>query len=242
MATNRFQDKISVSKIGTGGFFRAGSFDSRKKVGLAGALRSAKQAGKFSYAKNLSKKDLQTFQGLLGEELAKLPKHSAGLSYKTRARLMTKARGLMLSDKISRADMTDFRQIVKGLSAYPQKTQTVSSPTASTEPRQRAVNFATDSKTSQPTISTGSSLGQTRPMNPKIAAAINYDNMRELAEEEASGIDSMQKYYPQGSVLGQALNIKEPPKVNSTPSISAFAKPEPKDKEDDPELGDIDFD
>src|SRR3989344_1026697 len=78
-AKNRFKDKFSDGKIATGKFYTPGSFSSRSRRGLAGALRKARSAGKYSYTQNLSKENLKIFQKLLGEELSKLSTTSAGL-------------------------------------------------------------------------------------------------------------------------------------------------------------------
>ncbi|MFA6215278.1 MAG: hypothetical protein WC768_01775 [Patescibacteria group bacterium] len=197
---NRFQDKLGTGKIGTGSAYRAGSWASTKKAGLAGALRQAKLAGKHSFAKNLSEEDLKTFQKLVGEELKQLPKFSGGLSYKARARIMTKARGLMLSGKISQADTDDLRNIVKSLGVGADKPKTAPTESAAESPTQRATKFATDN-------SENPKGNQSRPgqaiENPHIKAAISLDIAREAKAEETSGQDPLNKYYRPGSILAK---------------------------------------
>ena len=142
---NRFEDKFSGDKIATGRFYTAGSFSSRSRKGLAGALRKARSAGKYSYAQNLSKENLKTFQGLLGEELSKISTTSTGPSIKARKRIMAKAERLRKEGKISSPDKKDLRQITESLRSNPQQkeiTNTVG------EPKQRAVNFFTRKKLS----------------------------------------------------------------------------------------------
>ena len=129
---NRFEDKFSGDKIATGRFYTAGSFSSRSRKGLAGALRKARSAGKYSYAQNLSKENLKTFQGLLGEELSKISTTSTGPSIKARKRIMAKAERLRKEGKISSPDKKDLRQITESLRSNPQ----------------RAVNFFTRKKLS----------------------------------------------------------------------------------------------
>ncbi len=113
---NPYQD-ISIKNIGTGGHYTAGSFSSRKRLGLAGELRKiAKDKGRFSFGKNLSDKNLRDIQNLIGKELAKLSKHSSGLSSKARVRIMMAGRKKMLSDPtFSSADLNDLRQITAAL-------------------------------------------------------------------------------------------------------------------------------
>jgi len=115
MATNRFSDKFSVGKIGTGSTFTKGSMTSKKAMGLAKALRSAKATGKYTFAANLSKKDLDTFHRVIGEEMKKLPVGSAGLGYKARNRIMAKAEQMRKQGVISAADKDDLRNIVGSL-------------------------------------------------------------------------------------------------------------------------------
>lgn len=118
MANSNPYKNIDINKIGTGGHYMAGSFSSRKRMGLAGELRKlARAKGKFSYGKNLSDKNLKDIHTLVGKELANLPKSSAGLSRKARARIMAAGRKKLLNDpKFSSADLKDLRQITVALS------------------------------------------------------------------------------------------------------------------------------
>ena len=141
MATrNRFKDDFSVNEIGTGNFYTAGSFKSRKRTGLAGALRSAKSKGARTYTKNLSGKDLKTFQGLIGDELKKQPKNTGGLSRAARRNIMQQAEQARKQGKMSTADKKDLQKIVKALGNRSQQN------TSSNQPTRRD----SSSKTAQP--------------------------------------------------------------------------------------------
>lgn len=115
MCADKFSDKISLGKIGTGRAFSAGRLSSNRPMGLAKTLRGIKQAGKHSYAANLSKKDMEVFHGLIGKELKNLSAGSAGLSYQARHRIMMQAQRLRLRGVISYEDQKDLRNIVKAL-------------------------------------------------------------------------------------------------------------------------------
>ena len=115
MSAGKFSDKISLGKIGTGRGFTAGSLSSNRPTGLAKTLRGIKQAGKHSYAANLSKKDMEVFHGLIGKELKNLSAGSSGLSYQARHRIMMQAERLRLQGVISAEDKKDLRNIVTAL-------------------------------------------------------------------------------------------------------------------------------
>lgn len=113
--SNRFE----IKKIGTGSHFRAGSFTGRKKIGLAGALRSTKSQHRRTTWKNLSTENLKTTQRLIGEELEKLPIHSAGLNRRQRKKIMLKAERMVRSgeEHFTRQDKADLKKIVNSLGA-----------------------------------------------------------------------------------------------------------------------------
>ena len=144
MAKNRFWDKFSVRDIGTGKFYTAGSFTTRARRGLAGALRRAKSAGRHSYAKNLSTKDLGVFQELIGDEMSQLTTSSKGLGRKARLRIMGQAEKLRRQGKISGADKEDLRQIVKTLGADADRRKFPSGTMVDQEPFPQAARFITN--------------------------------------------------------------------------------------------------
>ena len=124
---------FSAETIGSGRLFSPGSFSSKNKRGLAGALRKFKSAGRYSYAKNLSKQNLETFHGLIGEERSKVSVHSEGIGHKARRRIMQKAETLRKQGKISSADKADLKNIVEAINSVG-----AHSPN---EPKNRAVSF-----------------------------------------------------------------------------------------------------
>lgn len=138
---NRFVGKLSIGKIGSGRLYAAGSFSSRARRGLAGALRQTRSAGKHTYAKNLSKQDLKTFQNLAGEELVKVSAHSSGLGRKARARIMGKAEALRQQGKISLEDKRDLHDIVQAMGPQSPTEKISNSNPSPSEPAQRAVHF-----------------------------------------------------------------------------------------------------
>ena len=184
---NPSKDTFSARNIGTGKFFTAGRISGKptgsRRLGLAGALRKFSRKGRFSYADNLSKKDLETFHGLIGKEMAGLTKYSKGLGRQARMRIMTQAEKLVREGKISMADKKDLRGIVKALSAgsAAQKIK----PDRISGPRQRAVNFITD-KNVTPT-NNRIELQQARAATARqrhIKGHIKMDIANELIEEE----------------------------------------------------------
>ncbi|MAF13554.1 MAG: hypothetical protein CMI53_01540 [Parcubacteria group bacterium] len=175
MARNRFQDNLSSKAIGTGKFFTAGSFSSRAKKGLAGVLRRAKGAGKYTYAKNLSKKDMETFQKIIGKEMSQLSTHSKGLGRKARSRIMGQAENLRKEGKISAADKADLRQIVKSLGSAGNQGSKSTSTTAK-GPTKRATKFVTDKSPSSRSSAKSVMTAQTK-------ANISLDNMREMTQD-----------------------------------------------------------
>lgn len=204
---NRFQDKFSAGKVGTGRFYTAGSLTSRKRRGLAGALRKTKVAGKHSYAKNLSKKDLKTFQKIIGKEMSQLSTHSKGLGRKARMRIMGEGERLRRGGKLSAADKHDLRKIVKalGTARASQKQAPAAKPTPKT-PTKRAAKFATDTK-SAPTTKT-SRVVKTTPktiLAAKKQKHIKADISLDITEEAIAtdkGKNSIQ--HDPRSVLGQS--------------------------------------
>lgn len=174
-AKNRFQDSFSTKSIGTGKLFSAGNFSAKAKKGLAGALRKAKGAGRHTYTKNLSKEDLTTFQKIIGKEMSQLSTHSKGLGRKARARIMSQAENLRQAGKISAADKTDLRAIVKALGATANQ-ESKSATAVFKEPRERATAFVTDK--SQPNKSSTKA-----GMTVHTKANISLDNVREMTPE-----------------------------------------------------------
>ena len=192
--SNRFQDFFSAKKIGTGRLFRQGSFKSRSPKGLAGALRQTKASGKHSFAKNLSREDVDTFKGLIGEEMKKLPTHQTGLSRFARRRIMGRAEELRHQGKISISDKKDLRQIVEALKPNENQPVTAAENNApSTAPKQRATSF----------------FSRRQPGNEKtdfqankhIRANIGIDIAEEIAAEERG---ELQQQYDPRSDLGKA--------------------------------------
>lgn len=170
---NRFQDKISIQNIGSGKFFTAGSFNTRYRKGLAGALRKAKSAGRASYAKNLSQKDLKTFQGLIGKEVSRLSAHSKGLSRQARIRIMGQAETLRRSGQISMEDKKDLKNIVNALKGNTTTNADQPAEPKPTPPRTRATSFATDEGRKD-----GNALAAQH-----IRANIALDNAREMDDD-----------------------------------------------------------
>lgn len=171
MATNRFQDELSIKKIGSGAFYTAGKLGSKfKRRGLAGALRTAKGAGRFSYSKNISNKDVEKFHGVVGKRLAKLSKHSEGFSRKTRREIMSEFEQMRKAGQISTEDKKDFRQMVDSLGRQKQRIDTsTSEPQAAMEPKERAINFATDElRSSQPSLDTSQKTIGNIPNQTKV--------------------------------------------------------------------------
>ncbi|OGY43340.1 MAG: hypothetical protein A3J62_03130 [Candidatus Buchananbacteria bacterium RIFCSPHIGHO2_02_FULL_38_8] len=209
---NQFKDKFSASKIGSGRFFTAGKLGGQfVRRGLAGALRAAKTAGRHSYGKNLSGRDLETFQGLLGEELSKLPKHSKGFSYQSRRRIMSKAEQLRKQGKISMADKQDLKNIVGSLGAG-SDTVITSKPVVK-KLTERAVDFITDQKvnvetgrdiTNQNDLDTAAELRRRKNIK---AAQLRERDLQFDAEE--SGEEKVE--IDKRSALGQFLKQEKIP-------------------------------
>jgi len=207
MATNRFQD-ISIKKVGAGSFYQAGKLGGQfRRRGLAGALRSAKAGGKFTYAKNLSNKDLEKFQAVVGTRLARLAKHSEGFSLRTRREIMAEFERMRKAGEISATDKDDFRHIVAALSAGGKK-QSVSSkishgPKQST---QRAISF-TNNKTNQKSdlktnvqtnvASTGKmSIAQEAASKRRLSSLVKSEAMADSNQFESNQNKFQAKKYP----------------------------------------------
>lgn len=210
---------FSAGKFGSGKLFRPGSFSSKNRYGLAGALRKFKDSGKHSYAKNLSKQDLKIFHGLIGEEMAKTSTYSKGLSYKSRRRIMSKAEGLMRQGKISHADKADLRNIVETMS--PERLKANSQPE---EPINRAVNFGGNGRVS------GADTEEKSYMSPEaqkhIKANIKLGNMREMdavdrSENQLDHDPKSQLGHHQAIQSKRSSNNKnsKPEKKNDLPDI-----------------------
>jgi len=152
MATNRFRDKFSPGKIGTGRLHIAGKLGTGKpgerfkRRGLAGALRKFKTEGRFTYGKNLSNNDLRITQGILGKRLKKLLPHSKGLSRKARLSAKIETRKEWKAGRISKADKDDIDNMIDalGVNVDRQVAKSKPSPDSQRQPTQRAVRFATD--------------------------------------------------------------------------------------------------
>lgn len=218
MTANRLQDNFSIKNIGTGGLYQAGKLGSQfKRRGLAGALRSAKGAGKYSYAKNLSGKDLEAFQSVVGQRLARLSKHSEGLSLKTRKEIMSEFEKMRLSGKISATDKKDFRDIVEALAVGANKPTTAQPISQPKEPILRATNFATDK----------SNKVLTPAEQRHIQANINIDIGREIALEE-HGLSPIS--HDPKSTLGQFEQAQKAKELGNKAPTNAGEKPEETEK------------
>lgn len=193
---NPFKKAFSASKIGTGRFFTAGKLSGKSRMGLGGALRNAKGAGLKSYAKNLSKEDLAKFQDLIGNEMKDLSLHSEGLSYKARARIMTKAEQMVRNGTISAEDKRDLRNIVEALG--PDKPGSTTS--SSIEPKERVVNFSGRDSSDQEKI-------LSPEVQNNIRASIKVDVAREMEDEETKTISN--RVYS-GNALGRQEVPEDP--------------------------------
>jgi len=196
MAKNRFQD-ISIDKVGSGSFYTAGKLGGQfKRRGMAGLLRAVKATGRHSYAKNLSPKDLEKFQTVVGKRLSRLTKHSEGFSLKTRREIMGEFEKMRRAGAISAADKDDFRSIVNalGINAKKERAQTEEASLKPKEPTKRAANFVTASQNQKAVL--------TPEAQKHIKANIAIDNIR-----EAEG-DSPIRHDPRSSLgrLEQAEN------------------------------------
>jgi len=174
MAQNRFQD-ISIRKTGSGSFYTAGKLGGQfKRRGMAGLLRATKAAGRHSYAKNLSAKDLEIFQTVVGKRLSRLSKHSEGFSLKTRRAIMGEFEKMRRAGLISASDKDDFRSIVSAL-GIKQRASMGENNITGKKPTERATNFVTDSKNPKKTLSPEAQR--------HIKANIAIDNVREADEQ-----------------------------------------------------------
>lgn len=177
MAINRFQDKITPSRVGTGSHYTAGTLSGKfKRRGLAGALRNVKGAGRHSYAKNLSNEDLEKFQAVVGKRLAQLSKHSKGFSLKTRRAIMSEFEQMRREGTISIADKQDFKNIVEGLGVNTNRKTTASAPK---KPTQRATNFATDDTAQGSNLNTDTRINLSE--DKKMSIAGQAANQRRLS-------------------------------------------------------------
>jgi hypothetical protein len=114
---NPYKDDFSVRKVGAGGFFSQGSFSSRSRYGLAGALRAFKAKRKHGVASNLSDDDLKIFAHLIGPELKKASTHTTSISRQARAKIMAKAEKMRKEGVMSAEDKEDLKQILGALSS-----------------------------------------------------------------------------------------------------------------------------
>lgn len=214
---------FTTGKIGSGRLFSAGSLTSRHRRGLAGALRSFKTDGRHSYSKNLSTKDIETFHGLIGEEMSKLTTHSQGLGYRARRRIMQEAETLRKKGKLSRADKTDLKSILAAMSP---SASGGTEEMPSTEPRQRAVAFGGSSRV------TGSNAEEESYINPEaqkhIKAGIQLGNQREMDAEDRG--ESHLDYDPR-SELGRHQAIQNK-RRNTKQNTQRGKKIELQDEED----------
>jgi len=148
MATNRFQDKFSPSKIGTGRLHIAGKLGTGKpgerckRRGLAGALRKFRSEGKYTYGKNLSDKALVVAHRILGKLMRRLQPHSKGLSRRDRLEGKTETRKEWKEGHISKADKDDMDNMIDALGANIKPKPSLA--THGTTQKRRAVRFATD--------------------------------------------------------------------------------------------------
>lgn len=124
--------KFSAGKIGSGKLFKPSSFSSRRRYGLAGALKRYKKAGKHSFAKNLDKDDLKTIHGVIGKEMSNRPTHS-NMGYKGRRRAKHNIEMLRKQGILSSPDAKDAYKVIDAIDS-----DETSMPDSS---RERAVEF-----------------------------------------------------------------------------------------------------
>lgn len=114
---SRIGEGFDIDKIHSGRLYRPGSFSSRRRVGLAGAMRKLKTSSlRLTEAKNLSKDDLKIFHKLIGEKLDKAPAFSPGLNRYARRDIMHQAEHLARKGIITREDKKDLKNMVGALS------------------------------------------------------------------------------------------------------------------------------
>ena len=216
MATNRFSDKFSVGKIGTGSTFTKGSMTSKKAMGLAKALRSAKAAGKFSYAANLSKRDLDTLHRLIGDEMKKLSVGSSGLGYKARNRIMAKAEQMRKQGVISSADKDDLRNIVGSLG---QKAR-ASASAAPAEKKSRPTARVSGRVSGSPWNQSGMAPGKIE-LTPQQQKMVRMNIKADIAEEVAAEDDLAPRAF---TSMSQKLEFE---KKQAKQSAAPKARPKP---------------
>lgn len=108
-------DLFNKKKIGFGKNYRSGK-GYFNRVGLEGAFRKLKHAGRYGAAKNLSSKDIDRFQKLLEKKLKSKYTYSKGLNYQDRLELNHILEEWIEEGKISEPDKEDFDKIIDQLS------------------------------------------------------------------------------------------------------------------------------